>query len=336
MDADGVLLEAESAFRGAASAADVDALRVKYLGQKGVLTSMLKELGKLPAAERPGAGKRLNEVKVAIAAMVDTAGKRLKESELDSRLATERCDITLSGRAPGRGRLHPITQVLDEINGIFSRLGFDIAEGPEIETDDYCFERLNIPKHHPARDMQASFFISDDVVLRTHTSPVQIRTMLSQKPPVKIIAPGKVYRCDSDISHTPMFHQVEGLLVDRGVTFADLKGTLTTFIHRFYGAQTSVRFRPSYFPFTEPSAELDIQCITCGGKGCRSCKGSGWTEILGCGMVHPNVLKNVGYDPETYTGFAFGMGVERIARLRYGIDDIRMFYENDMRFLSQF
>ena len=268
-------------------------------------------------------------MKLRIAALVDEAGARLKDGELGRRLATERCDITLPGRAAPRGGLHPLTQVLHDIIDIFARLGFTVAEGPEVELEDYNFERLNIPKHHPARDMQATFFVTDDVVLRTHTSPVQIRTMLGQKPPVKIIAPGKVYRCDSDISHTPMFHQVEGLLVDRGVSFADLKGTLMTFIHQFYGPHTAVRFRPSYFPFTEPSAEVDIQCVTCGGKGCRACKGSGWTEILGSGMVHPQVLKNVGYDPEIYTGFAFGMGVERIARLRYGIDDLRRFFEGD-------
>jgi phenylalanyl-tRNA synthetase alpha chain len=336
MNIDELIGEVEKALLGAGTAADVEALRVKYLGVKGVLTSMLKELGKLPSSERPAAGKRLNEVKLKIAAMVTSAAENIGKKELEKKLLEERCDITLPGRPIPAGRLHPITEVLNEITAIFKHMGFDVAVGPEIELEDYNFEKLNILKNHPARDMQATFFISDDVVLRTHTSPVQIRTMLSKKPPVKIIAPGKVFRCDSDISHTPMFHQVEGLLVDKGVSFSDLKGTLMTFVHRFYGPQTAVRFRPSYFPFTEPSAEVDIECVTCRGKGCRSCKGSGWTEILGSGMVHPQVLRNVGYDPEVYTGFAFGMGVERIARLRYNIDDIRLFFENDMRFLSQF
>ncbi|MBI5529654.1 MAG: phenylalanine--tRNA ligase subunit alpha [Deltaproteobacteria bacterium] len=336
MNALELLREAEAALWAAKTPAEVEALRVKYLGAKGVLTAMLKELGKLPAAERPAAGKDLNEAKGRIAAMVAQAGARLASADLDRRMKNETCDVTLSGRAVPIGRLHPLTQVMREIVDIFARMGFDVAEGPEIEFEDYNFEKLNIPKHHPARDMQATFFINDDVVLRTHTSPVQIRTMLEKKPPVKIVAPGKVYRCDSDISHTPMFHQVEGLLVDRGVSFSDLKGTLMAFVHAFYGPRTKTRFRPSYFPFTEPSAEVDIECVTCRGAGCRSCKGSGWTEILGSGMVHPQVLKNVGYDPEMYTGFAFGMGVERIARLRYGIDDLRRFFENDVRFLRQF
>ena len=336
MDIDGLIEEAKAAIDSAPTVVDIEALRVRFLGVKGVVTSMLKELGKLPPAERPVAGKRLNEAKGVIAALIGEAQEKVGRIELLKKLSSERSDMTLSGRPHALGRLHPITTVLGEIAAIFNHLGFDVEEGPEVETDDYCFERLNIPKHHPARDMQATFFVSDEVVLRTHTSPVQIRAMLSRKPPIKIIVPGKVYRCDSDISHTPMFHQVEGLYVDKGVSFSDLKGTLMTFLHRFYGSDTKVRFRPSYFPFTEPSAEVDIQCVTCGGKGCRSCKGSGWTEILGSGMVHPQVLKNVGYDPEVYTGFAFGMGVERIARLRYGIDDLRLFYGDDLRFLSQF
>jgi phenylalanyl-tRNA synthetase alpha chain len=336
MDALELLSKAEAALSEAKTPAEVEALRVRFLGAKGALTAMLKELGKLPAAERPAAGKSLNEAKARIAAMIAQAGARLAAADLDRRLKEETCDITLPGRTPPVGRLHPLTRVMSEVVDIFSRLGFDVAEGPEVELEDYNFEKLNIPRHHPARDMQATFFISDEVVLRTHTSPVQIRTMLGRNPPVKIVAPGKVYRCDSDISHTPMFHQVEGLLVDRGVSFSDLKGTLMAFVHAFYGPRTRTRFRPSYFPFTEPSAEVDIECVTCGGAGCRSCKGSGWTEILGSGMVHPQVLKNVGYDPETFTGFAFGMGVERIARLRYGIDDLRRFFENDVRFLRQF
>ncbi|MFA5089331.1 MAG: phenylalanine--tRNA ligase subunit alpha [Candidatus Omnitrophota bacterium] len=336
MNTQDLILEAINDLAAASTVSDVESIRVKYLGTKGRITSLLKELGKLPKSERPEAGKKLNETKEAISGKISEASERIGSIELEKKLGSERCDITLPGRRIPNGRRHPITSVLSEIIEIFSSMGFDVAEGPEIELEDYNFEKLNIPKHHPARDMQATFFINEGVVLRTHTSPVQIRTMLSSKPPVKIIAPGKVYRCDSDISHTPMFHQVEGLLVDRGVSFSDLKGTLMTFIHKFYGPETKTRFRPSYFPFTEPSAEVDIQCVTCSGKGCRACKGSGWTEILGSGMVHPQVLKNVNYNPEEFTGFAFGMGVERIARLKYNIDDLRLFYENDLRFLSQF
>ena len=253
-----------------------------------------------------------------------------------SKTATDRIDVSLPGRVPEKGSLHPITQITNRICNIFSQMGFDVVEGPEVETDYYNFEALNIPKNHPARDMQDTFYVSDNVVLRTHTSPTQPRVMEKQPPPVRIIAPGKVYRCDSDLTHTPMFHQVEGLLVDRHVSFADLKGTLTAFIHRMFDDQTTLRFRPSFFPFTEPSAEVDIRCVICRGKGCRVCSQTGWLEILGSGMVHPAVFENIGYDTSRYTGFAFGMGVERIAMLKYGIDDIRRYFDNDYRFLSQF
>jgi phenylalanyl-tRNA synthetase alpha chain len=308
-------------------------LSVKYLGRKGILTQFLRNISKLPAEQRPAAGKRANEIKN----ILNRAFKQTAE-KLDARGPIKKAgiDVSLPGRTPKVGSLHPITQVNNQICSIFSSLGFDIAEGPEVESDYYNFEALNFPKDHPARDMQDTFFISEDVVLRTHTSPLQIRTMEKQKPPVRIVCPGKVYRCDSDLTHTPMFHQVEGLLVDENVSFGDLKGVLTTFVHRMFDEQTSLRFRPSFFPFTEPSAEVDILCVICRGVGCRVCSHTGWIEILGSGMVHPALFENVGYDADRYTGFAFGMGVERIAMLKYGIDDIRKFFENDMRFIEQF
>ncbi len=308
-------------------------LSVRYLGRKGILTRFLRNISKLPVEQRPAAGKKANEIKNLLEKAFSQATEKL-EPQGDAKDAG--IDVSLPGRSVVCGALHPITQINQQICDIFSNLGFDIAEGPEVESDYYNFEALNFPKDHPARDMQDTFFISDNVVLRTHTSPNQIRTMEKQSPPVRIIVPGKVYRCDSDLTHTPMFHQVEGLLVDENISFGDLKGILTTFIHRMFDEQTSLRFRPSFFPFTEPSAEVDILCVMCRGKGCRVCSHTGWLEILGSGMVHPALYENVGYDTERYTGFAFGMGVDRIAMLKYGIDDIRKFFDNDMRFLSQF
>ncbi len=331
-------LEAEALSR-VASASDLPALegvRVAYLGRKGALTACLRDMGSLTSEERPEVGKVANQVKAAIEAALGEREAELRGAQSGARLAREAVDVTRPGRGPHRGGLHPVTLVVREILDIFVRMGFSVVEGPEVELEYYNFEALNIPADHPARDMQDTFYVAPGVVLRTHTSPVQVRVMESRGPPVKVVAPGKVYRCDSDTTHSPMFHQVEGLLVDRGVTFADLKGTLTEFVHRYYGPETSVRLRPSYFPFTEPSAEVDIRCVLCRGAGCRVCKGSGWLEVLGSGMVDPAVYGFVDYDPEAVQGFAFGLGVERIAMLKYGLDDIRLFYENDVRFLSHF
>ncbi len=324
------------AMEALASTTDVDALNdlsTQYLGRKGRTTHYLRNISSLPVEERPQAGKRANEIKRSLEGEFKDALARLANA---SKTATDRIDVSLPGREPEKGSLHPITQIANRICSIFSQMGFDVVEGPEVETDYYNFEALNIPPNHPARDMQDTFYVSDNVVLRTHTSPTQPRVMEKQQPPVRIIAPGKVYRCDSDLTHTPMFHQVEGLLVDRHVSFADLKGTLTAFIHQMFDDRTTLRFRPSFFPFTEPSAEVDIRCVICRGKGCRVCSRTGWLEVLGSGMVHPAVFENVGYDTSQYTGFAFGMGVERIAMLKYGIDDIRRYFDNDYRFLSQF
>jgi phenylalanyl-tRNA synthetase alpha chain len=312
---------------------DLESFRVTYLGKKGLLTACMRKLGDLPAGERPEAGKLANLVKTTLAGHLEDARERLGSAKAKK---SSFLDVTLPGREPLRGHLHPITQVIKEVCDIFSRMGFRIVKGPNVELDYYNFEALNIPKDHPARDMQDTFYISENVVLRTHTSPIQVRVMEAQKPPVSVIAPGKVYRRDSDVSHTPMFHQVEGLLVDRHVSFGDLKGTLTSFVHQMFGHDTALRFRPSFFPFTEPSAEVDIQCVMCGGEGCRTCSHTGWLEILGSGMVDPNVYGFVDYDPEVFTGFAFGMGIERIAMLKYGINDIQLFFKNDMRFLRQF
>lgn len=310
----------------------LEALSVKYLGRKGVVTGFLRGIPQLPPDERPAAGQQANELKSFLTERIAAARAALTvEKEAGGGI-----DVTLPGRGFERGTIHPLTRITRQICDIFGRMGFDIAEGPEIESDYYNFEALNIPKHHPARDMQDTFYVSDNVVLRTHTSPSQPRVMEKQPPPVRIIAPGKVYRCDSDVTHTPMFHQVEGLMVDRNVSFGDLKGTLTAFIHKMFTPETILRFRPSYFPFTEPSAEVDMRCVNCRGAGCRICSYSGWVEILGAGMVHPAVFENVGYDTTVYTGFAFGMGVERIAMLKYNIDDTRKFFENDLRFLRQF
>lgn len=332
-DIERIKAQALEAVEAASDAEALQAVSVKYLGRKGVITQFLRNISNLPAEVRPQAGKRANEVKNEIDAAI-SAAKEAMESAATS--LTDRIDVSLPGRRPRRGALHPLTRITAEISDIFSRMGFEIVEGPEVETDYHNFEALNVPKDHPARDMQDTFYVSDNIVLRTQTSPVQIRVMEERRPPVRIIAPGKVYRCDSDVTHTPMFSQVEGLLVDRNVSFGDLKGTLTAFVHRMYGEGTAMRFRPSFFPFTEPSAEVDIQCVICRGDGCRVCSRSGWLEILGSGMVHPAVLENVGYDPSEYSGFAFGMGIERIAMLKYGIDDLRKFFENDIRFLRQF
>jgi phenylalanyl-tRNA synthetase alpha chain len=315
---------------------ELSEIRVGVLGRKGNLTQLLKRLGTLSEEDRREIGKRANQVKGDLEKRIEETLLQIQERERREALEKEKIDVTLPGRRVPVGRRHPLTQILDEIIDIFSRLGFEVAEGPEVELDYYNFEALNIPKGHPAREMQATFFISDEVVLRTHTSPVEVRTMEKHPPPVRIISPGPAYRRDSDPTHSPMFHQVEGLLVDKGITFADLKGVLTIFVHQMFGRETRLRFRPSFFPFTEPSAEIDIECIMCGGKGCGVCSNTGWLEILGSGMTDPAVFGFVDYDPEEVTGFAFGMGVERIAMLKYGINDIRLFYTNDLRFLKQF
>src|SRR2546421_1468247 len=314
----------------------LEAARLRYLGRKGELTAVLRGMRDVAEAERPAMGELANMIKAEVEERLATIRKRLDEGRLAKSLAEERLDVTLPGIRAPRGRIHPLMQVLDEIVGIFVGMGFDVAEGPEIEDDYHNFEALNIPRDHPARDMQDTFYLSEDTLLRTHTSPVQIRTMQAQRPPVRLIVPGRVYRRDADITHSPMFHQIEGLAIDRNISMGDLKGTLELFAREMFGGRSKIRFRPSFFPFTEPSAEVDVLCFLCGGSGCRVCKQSGWLEILGSGMVHPQVLRNVGYDPEEVTGWAFGMGVERVAMLKYGIDDIRLFFENDLRFLRQF
>ena len=315
---------------------EIQAIKNKYIGRKGLLTQILRTLKDVPSEERPALGQLSNVIKASLSAQVEDALRNIALAMKDEALLEETIDITLPGRGVKYGKVHPITRVSQEICEILMNLGFAVVEGPEVEFDYYNFEALNIPKDHPARDMQDTFYIEDDIVLRTHTSPVQVRIMEKQKPPVRIISPGKVYRPDSDVSHTPMFHQIEGLLVDRGITFGDLKGVLTYFLHQVFDKDMDIRFRPSFFPFTEPSAEVDIQCVMCRGEGCRVCGQTGWLEILGSGMVDPEVFKVVGYDPEIFSGFAFGLGVERIAMLKYGISDIRLFYENDQRFLKQF
>ena len=315
---------------------EISEIRVKYLGKKGSITQVLKSLGTLPESERREMGQRANQLKQDTETRIEEALSRIQEKDREEALESEKIDVTLPGRRIPIGKRHPLTQILDEIIDIFSRLGFEVVEGPEVELDYYNFEALNIPKGHPAREMQSTFFISDDVVLRTHTSPVEVRTMEKHPPPVRIISPGITYRRDSDPTHSPMFYQVEGLLVDKGITFADLKGVLTVFVHQMFGERTRLRFRPSFFPFTEPSAEIDIECFICGGKGCGVCSNTGWLEILGSGMTDPAVFGFVDYDPEEVSGFAFGMGVERIAMLKFGINDIRLFFTNDLRFLRQF
>lgn len=317
--------------------AGLEALRVKYLGKKGELTSILKGMGQLSAEERPVVGQLANEVRAYIETALETAKTQLAEKELELKLKREVIDVTMPGKFVSAGKKHPLTQVLDEIKDIFIGLGFEIAEGPEVEFDYYNFEALNIPKDHPARDTQDTFYINDNIVLRTQTSPMQIRVMEKTKPPIRIIAPGRVYRSDAvDATHSPVFHQIEGLVVDKNVKMSDLKGTLELFAKKLYGNDAKIRFRPHHFPFTEPSAEVDICCFECGGKGCSLCKGEGWIEILGAGMVHPKVLENCGIDSNEYSGFAFGLGLERIVMRRYDINDLRLLFENDLRFLKQF
>ena len=322
--------QALEAVGAAGDAAALEEARVRYLGRKGELTGLLRSLGELAEVERPKAGALANQVKADITAALEAASTRLSGG-----VRAEAIDVSLPGRRNPLGTMHPITRVMEEVIGTFSRLGFEVAEGPEVELDYYNFEALNMPPDHPARDMQDTFYISDRVVMRTHTSPIQVRVMEKRQPPLRIIGPGKAFRCDSDVSHTPMFHQVEGFMVDEGVSMAHLKSILSQFAEQTFGA-APLRFRPSFFPFTEPSAEVDIQCTVCNGAGCRVCKGTGWLEILGAGLIDPEVFRAVGVDPERWSGFAFGMGIERIAMLKYGIDDIRLFYEDDLRFLKQF
>ncbi|MGB1110368.1 MAG: phenylalanine--tRNA ligase subunit alpha [Gammaproteobacteria bacterium] len=332
-----ILNEGTAAVDAAGDVAALDAVRVDYLGKKGRFTDRLKQLGKLPADERPAAGQAINQAKQALQAAIESRKGNLEAAALNARLESERIDVTLDGRGMETGGLHPVTRTLQRIEALFAGMGFESADGPEIEDDFHNFEALNIPSHHPARAMHDTFYFDTHRLLRTHTSPVQIRVMEHREPPLRIIAPGRVYRCDSDLTHTPMFHQVEGLLVDKDVSFADLKGTLDLFLKRFFEQDDlPVRFRPSYFPFTEPSAEVDIGCVMCGGKGCRVCSHTGWLEVLGCGMVHPNVLRQVNIDDEDWMAYAFGMGVERLTMLRYGVNDLRLFFENDLRFLKQF
>ena len=327
---------ARDAIVAAKDNAALEQLRVEYLGKKGHLTALLKGLGKLSAEERPAAGAEINEAKQALQALIGERKATLESAAVEQQLAAETIDVTLPGRGQRSGRQHPVTRTIERMQDFFGAIGFEVVEGPEIEDDYHNFEALNIPAHHPARAMHDTFYVDETTVLRTHTSPVQVRVMESQAPPLRIICPGRVYRCDSDLTHTPMFHQVEGLLIDDHSSFADLKGLIEEFLQVFFERDLAVRFRPSYFPFTEPSAEVDIQCVQCGGDGCRVCSQTGWLEVMGCGMVHPAVFAHCGIDPETYTGFAFGMGVERLAMLRYGVNDLRLFFENDLRFLEQF
>ena len=332
-----IITKAQKAIAKANDLKDLDDARVLYLGKKGELTALLKGVSKLPKEDRPVMGDTINQAKVEIQKLIETRKDELEEIALEKRILEEKIDVTLPGRNVEKGGLHPITQTLNHIENIFTKGGFEVEFGPEIEDDFHNFSALNIPEHHPARAMHDTFYFSANAVLRTHTSPVQIRTLERQKPPVRIIAPGRVYRCDSDVSHTPMFHQVEGLIVDKEATLAQLKGLLIDFLRSYFEKDDlQVRFRPSYFPFTEPSAEVDIECVICSGEGCRVCKKTGWLEVLGCGVVHPNVLKAVDIDPEEFSGLAFGMGVERLAMLRYGVNDLRLFFENDVRFLNQF
>jgi phenylalanyl-tRNA synthetase alpha chain len=333
---DELLAQALQALATATDLMQLDAVRVHYLGKKGLFTDQMKELGKLDPEQRRTVGQVINQAKDRLQSELEAKKSALESAALSARLASERIDVTLSGRGQAVAGLHPVTTTLRRINKIFASVGFNVVEGPEIEDDYHNFEALNIPAHHPARAMHDTFYFDAHRVLRTHTSPVQIRVMESEAPPLKVIAPGRVYRCDSDITHTPMFHQVEGFLVDTDVSFADLKGVVYEFLRAFFEKDIQVRFRPSYFPFTEPSAEVDIECVMCGGEGCRVCSHTGWLEVMGCGMIHPEVFKSVGIDSEQYSGFAFGMGVERLAMLRYGINDLRLFFENDLKFLQQF
>ena len=334
---DELLSQSEQAVATAGDLRALDEVRVQFLGKSGLFTERLKQLGKLPADERKTAGQAINDAKQAFQSALEARKAALEAALLAQQLASERVDVSLPGRDASIGGLHPVTRTMQRIEAFFASAGFEVAEGPEIEDDFYNFEALNIPSHHPARAMHDTFYFDEHMLLRTHTSPVQIRHMQNAQPPMKVIAPGRVYRCDSDLTHTPMFHQVEGFLVDETVSFADLKGILNAFLHSFFEREDlEVRFRPSYFPFTEPSAEVDIQCVICSGEGCRVCKQTGWLEVLGCGMIHPEVFRHVGIDSEKYLGYAFGMGVERLTMLRYGVNDLRLFFENDLRFLKQF
>ncbi|MEW7976291.1 MAG: phenylalanine--tRNA ligase subunit alpha [Candidatus Sedimenticola endophacoides] len=328
--------QATTAITAAESLAALDEARVRFLGKSGLLTAQLKNLGKLPKESRPQAGQEINRARQALQGLIEQRRETLEAQALGERLSGERIDVTQPGRGLRQGGLHPVTRTMERIERLFANSGFSVAQGPEIEDDFHNFEALNIPAHHPARAMHDTFYFDAHMLLRTHTSPVQVRVMQDAQPPIKVIAPGRVYRCDSDLTHTPMFHQVEGLLVDEEVSFADLKGVLYDFLQNFFGRDLKVRFRPSYFPFTEPSAEADIECVMCNGEGCRVCGNTGWLEVLGCGMVHPEVFRHVGIDSERYTGYAFGMGVERLTMLRYGVNDLRLFFENDLRFLRQF
>ncbi|OPZ91312.1 MAG: Phenylalanine--tRNA ligase alpha subunit [Firmicutes bacterium ADurb.Bin419] len=332
-----IRVQAENELAAAETIQDMENIRVKFLGKKGELTFVLRGMGSLSAEERPVIGQIANEVREALESKIEEIKKKLLDKERNSKLAQEVIDVTIPGKRKALGRKHPLTIVMDEIKEVFIGMGYEIAEGPEVEKDYYNFEALNIPKNHPARDVQDTFYINENIVLRTQTSPVQIRVMESKKPPIKIICPGRVYRSDAvDATHSPIFHQVEGLVVDKGVTMGDLIGTLKVFAKSLFGEKTDIRLRPHHFPFTEPSAEVDVSCWTCGGKGCRVCKNEGWIEILGAGMVHPKVLEVCGIDPEVYSGFAFGLGAERTAMGRFNIDDLRLLYENDIRFLKQF
>ena len=328
--------EAKAAIEAAGDGAALEQLRVDYLGKKGAITALLKGLGKLSAEERPQAGAQINLVKQQLQGLIGERKATLDASAVARQLAAETIDVTLPGRGQSTGGIHPVTRTMERMEAFFAAIGFEVVEGPEIEDDYHNFEALNIPAHHPARAMHDTFYVDEHTVLRTHTSPVQVRVMESQEPPLKIICPGRVYRCDSDLTHTPMFHQVEGLLIDEHSSFADLKGVIEEFLRVFFEKELDVRFRPSYFPFTEPSAEVDIQCVNCGGDGCRVCSHTGWLEVMGCGMVHPKVFESSNIDTEKYSGFAFGMGVERLAMLRYGVNDLRLFFDNDLRFLEQF
>ncbi|MFT5710427.1 MAG: phenylalanyl-tRNA synthetase alpha chain [Halioglobus sp.] len=328
--------EAKDAISAAEDNATLEQLRVDFLGKKGQITALLKGLGKLSAEDRPKAGAQINVIKQELQGLIGERKLALESAAVEVQLTAETIDVTLPGRGQSTGGIHPVTRTIERIEDFFNTIGFDVVEGPEIEDDYHNFEALNIPAHHPARAMHDTFYIDETTVLRTHTSPVQVRVMETQKPPLRVICPGRVYRCDSDLTHTPMFHQVEGLLIDEHSSFADLKGLVEDFLRAFFERELQVRFRPSFFPFTEPSAEVDIQCVNCGGEGCRVCSHTGWLEIMGCGMVHPRVFEYSKIDTEKYSGFAFGMGVERLAMLRYGVNDLRLYFDNDLRFLEQF
>jgi phenylalanyl-tRNA synthetase alpha chain len=336
MDIENILKRGQEATVNAADLRALDDVRVAYLGKKGELTSLLKSLGQVDASERPQVGAKINEAKVALQQDLATRKAALEEAALSALLLAEQVDVSLPGRRPSTGGLHPVTQAMYRIEEIFTGAGYEVVSGPEVENDYYNFEALNIPSHHPARAMHDTFYFGDGTLLRTHTSPSQVHTMEKQAPPIRVICPGRVYRRDSDLTHSPMFHQVEGLVVDEGISFADLKGTVIDFLQRFFEKDLEVRFRPSYFPFTEPSAEVDVQCVHCLGKGCRVCSNTGWLEVMGCGMVHPNVLNMANIDTEVYSAFAFGFGGDRLAMLLYEVDDLRLFFENDLRFLRQF